>query len=124
MALISDEVETSIQEQLPRSTTITIPGGILYTNIHFVRYVQGDKHLTGDCFYRLIGDPWHWMPWLLRELLQPKEFILRFDAPVCWDNQTNPIAVHELEQILLRVTSALRKKYKRFKIEFQEPGSR
>ena len=121
---IQEQVEAQIQAKLPKSTVIKVDGGILYTNIHFFRYVEGDdKHITGDCFYRPVGNSLDSLPWLFREVFQPTEFVLRFDVPVCWDNQSSPIPDDQLRSILSRISSALNGKYKRFKVEFSGPDA-
>ena len=39
------------------------------------------------------------------------------DAPVCWDNEDDPIPEGPLKEILARIDRALHKKYRRYKLE-------
>jgi hypothetical protein len=118
MSHINEDVEISIQGQLPKSTCVTIDGCELYTNIHFFRYVEGSKHITGDCNYRIIDEPWFWLPWILREIFSRKLFILKLENPTYWDNEDHPIPKDCLSRIVSRIDQALAKKHSRYKIEF------
>lgn len=120
MGSISDAVEARIQADLPKSTAISLDGAMLYLNLHFFRYLEGDRHVTGDCFFRQIGPHRYWLPDLFRALLQSNELVLQIDRPVCWDNQSTPIPDEHLRTILSRINDALEKKYRRFKVEFIE----
>ena len=82
--------------------------------------MEGDRHVTGDCFFREIGPKRYWLPDRLRALLQSNELVLQIDAPVRWDNESIPITDEQLRVILSRINYALEKKYKRFRIEFVE----
>jgi hypothetical protein len=124
MSDIRERVEEQIQKELPRSASVVVDQGVLYTNVHFFRYVEGDKHITGDCEYRFLNPNQIWMPWLVRELFAPKKFVIRLESPMRWDNQEAPIAGEQLAQIVSRIDRALQKKYRRYEIEFVEtPGT-
>ena len=116
---ISDSTEARTQALLPKSTSIAIDDSVLYTNIHFFRYAEGSKHITGDCEFRFVGrpDPWYPFPWIVRELFAQKTLVLQFNSPVCWDNENEPIPPDEFQRILAQMEKALKKRFKRYKIE-------
>jgi hypothetical protein len=115
-------VEEEIQRILPRSTPIQIDGSLLYMLSFqgdvFYRYVEGTKHITGDYRHEYVNEPWYYWPsYIARFLFSTKQIVLKLDSPVCWDNEDDPISDEDLRGILSRIESALRKRYKRFKIE-------
>jgi hypothetical protein len=118
---ISEAAETRIQQELSKSTAIAVDDFVLYLNLRFFRYVEGSKHITGDCGYRFAGPRWYWAPWLVEQIFAKKDLVLKFDSPVCWDNESAPIPGEVLERILSRIERALARKHKRFKIEIMEP---
>jgi type I site-specific restriction endonuclease len=118
---ISENAEIRIQKSLPKSTAIAMDDFVLYLNVHFFRYVEGSKHITGGCDYRFAGPRWHWAPWLVERIFAKQDLVLKFDSPLCWDNESAPIPEEVLQRILSRIERALAKKRKGFKIEIMEP---
>ncbi|MGA2851619.1 MAG: hypothetical protein ABSE46_21660 [Terracidiphilus sp.] len=119
MAHISEAVEIKTQTMLPRSTSVIVENSVIYTSFFFFRYVEGSRHITGECEYRFIGKPdrWYWLPGIVRELFAPRKFVVVLDAPVCWDNEDAPIPEARLMGILARIETALQKKYRKHAIE-------
>jgi hypothetical protein len=119
MARISEKVETSIQKELPRSASAMIDDAVLYLNIHFFRYLEGGRHITGDCHFEFVGKPdlWYPLPGIARELFARKRFVLELESPVCWDNENDPIPEQDLQKIISCIDHGLHRKYKRYKIK-------
>ena len=119
MAHIGEDVEIRTQKLLPKSVPVVVDDGVLYSNFYFFRYVEGSRHITGDCHVEFIGGPdrWYWLPWIARELFAPKRFVLELESPVRWDNEDDPIPEQQLNGILSRLDRALRKKCRRYKID-------
>jgi len=126
MAHISQAVEIRTQTMLPRSTYVIVENSVIYTNFFFFRYVEGSKHITGECEYRFIGTPdrWYWLPGIARELFARRRFVVVLDEPVCWDNEDDPIPGERLKEILSRIERALRKKHRKYGIEIGKTGDK
>ncbi|MBS1804984.1 MAG: hypothetical protein JST28_16620 [Acidobacteria bacterium] len=118
MTHINSSVEEDIQRRLTESTQIESEKGVLYLHIYFCRYVEGEQHITGDSAFRPLSRKFSGLPWFLRELIQRRELVLCFDSPACWDGESEPIPEGRMAEVRTQIESALKKKYKRYSVEF------
>lgn len=66
-------------------------------------------------------EPWYfWISKIARFLFAPKRYALVLASPLCWDNEDDPILQDESRAIIDRIERALRKRYKRFAVEFEK----
>jgi hypothetical protein len=119
MGNIKESVEKRIQEELRRSTRIVLGECELYLNLHFFRYVEGNKHITGDASREFAGsaDNWYWLPWIFRELFARRKLVLRIDAPVSWDNDRDALPESELQRVLSQIELAVKKRHRRYELQ-------
>lgn len=125
MTYIKDSVERSIQEILAREKGKIVDGAVIYVIFGIfetIRYIDGDRHLTGGCNEEFIGEPWYyWYSTVARHLFAPKGVVVQFDAPVCWDNDIQPIPDNELQMIFARIRRIFGKRYKRCRFVVEPP---
>jgi hypothetical protein len=117
-----DEIEKRVQQMLTRSRPIYIDGASVYIlsfrTEYYIRYVDGDKHITADISSEYIGEPWYyWLSNIARYLFASKIHFVRLISPVCWDYENDPIPEERLRDIIPRIEQALSRKYRRYKVE-------
>jgi hypothetical protein len=117
MACISESVETEIQKLIARSKGEIIDDAVIYAFCYpyeTIRYIDGDKHLTGSWGIEYLREPWYyWYSTIARLLFAPKGAVVHFDEPLCWDNETISISENERLIIFSRIERFYGKRYKR-----------
>ena len=100
MAFISEKEELQIQEHLSRSTVDTVEQSVLYTTRNLFRYVEGTKHITGDCDIEAVEKSWRfYVPTIIWLIFAPQRFVLILPYPVSWDNEDAPLPNDQLQRV-------------------------
>jgi hypothetical protein len=122
MRQVSDSVERKICELMPNARHVREGESTVYLldymNNHFVRYVEGGKHLTCDCrIENLPSSLINWLPAVARILFGPKLYIVELKSPIAWDNETQVIPVEKVRDIGFRIKRAAEQKYRECRVE-------
>lgn len=96
-----------------------------YTGDVFLRYIEGDKHLTLDYGFQFssTSDWWYVLPDIIRILFAPKKYLLILRRPVCWDNEEQPIPEEHLLTIKSHLEQAFNQRYRRSQVVLLDKGA-